>query len=84
MTSPERVAAAVVRAVDRPRREIVVGRAQRVGVRADRLPPGLYGRLVGSVVNAFAPRGAPVPRTTTASSAGLRRRPRAWQHSRAR
>ncbi|WP_221888906.1 SDR family NAD(P)-dependent oxidoreductase [Streptomyces sp. WAC08241] len=61
VTSPERVVAAVVRAVDRPRREIVVGRTQRVGVWVDRLAPGLYDRLVGPVVNTFAVQGALVP-----------------------
>ncbi|MFJ3816570.1 SDR family NAD(P)-dependent oxidoreductase [Streptomyces sp. NPDC090056] len=61
VTSPERVVAAVVRAIDRPRREIVVGRTQRVGVWAHRLVPGLYDRLIGPVVRAFAVRGAPVP-----------------------
>ncbi|MFD3534176.1 SDR family NAD(P)-dependent oxidoreductase [Streptomyces sp. NPDC058664] len=60
VTSPERVVAAVVRAIDRPRREIVVGQTQRVGVWAHRLAPGLYDRLIGRVVNVFAVRGAPV------------------------
>ncbi|MFD6244117.1 SDR family NAD(P)-dependent oxidoreductase [Streptomyces roseolus] len=61
VTSPERVVAAVVRAVDRPRREIVVGRTQRVGIWAHRLVPGLYDRLSGPVVDAFVVRRAPVP-----------------------
>ncbi|WP_199837038.1 MULTISPECIES: SDR family NAD(P)-dependent oxidoreductase [unclassified Streptomyces] len=60
VTSPERVVAAVVRAIDRPRREIVVGRTQYVGVWAHRLVPGLYDRLIGPVVKTFAVRGAPV------------------------
>ncbi|MFD3569341.1 SDR family NAD(P)-dependent oxidoreductase [Streptomyces sp. NPDC058667] len=60
VTSPERVVAAVVDAIDRPRREIVVGRTQRVGAWAHGLVPGLYDRAIGPVVNAFAVRGTPV------------------------
>jgi short-subunit dehydrogenase len=59
VTSPERVVAAVVRAVDHPQREIVVGRAHHVGAWAHGLFPRLYDRLVGPVVNKGALRNLP-------------------------
>ncbi|WP_219417394.1 SDR family NAD(P)-dependent oxidoreductase [Pseudonocardia nigra] len=58
---PERVVAAVVRAVDHPRREIVVGRAHHLAAWAHRLVPLLYDRLVVPVVNGAALRDVPVP-----------------------
>lgn len=61
VTAPERVVAAVVRAVDRPKAEIVVGRAHHLGAWAHRLTPRLYDRLVGPLVNQFALRNIPSP-----------------------
>ncbi len=61
VTAPERVVAAVVRAVDRPRAEIVVGRAHHLGAWAHRLTPRLYDRLVGPLVDQFALRNIPSP-----------------------
>ncbi len=61
VTSPDRVVAAVVRAVDHPQREIVVGRAHHLGAWAHRLVPRLYDRLVGPIVNEGALRNIPVP-----------------------
>jgi short-subunit dehydrogenase len=59
VVSPKRVVAAVVRAVDRPRAEIVVGRAHHLGAWAHQLLPRLYDRLVGSVIDHGALRKAP-------------------------
>lgn len=61
VTPPERVVTAVLRAVDHPQREIVVGQTHRIGAWAHRLTPGFYDRLIGPVVNACALRGVPVP-----------------------
>lgn len=60
VTSPERVVAAVVRAVDHPEREIVVGRAHNLAAWFHRLTPRLYDLLVVPVVNAGALRDIPV------------------------
>ncbi len=60
VTSPDRVVAAVVRAVADPRREIVVGRTHHLGAWAHRLVPRLYDRLVGPIVNEGALRDIPV------------------------
>ncbi len=54
VTSPERVVAAVVRAVDHPKAEIIVGRTHHLGAWAHRLAPRLYDRLVGPLINQFA------------------------------
>ncbi len=59
VTSPERVVAAVVRAVDRPQRQIVVGRTHHLGAWAHRLVPGLYDRLVGPLIDRLALRNVP-------------------------
>ncbi len=61
VTAPERVVAAVVRAVDRPKAEIIVGRAHHLGAWAHRLTPRLYDRLVGPLVNQFALQSIPSP-----------------------
>ncbi|MBT2530480.1 SDR family NAD(P)-dependent oxidoreductase [Streptomyces sp. ISL-99] len=61
VTSPERVVSAVLRAADRPRREIVVGQTHRIGAWVHRLAPRLYDRLIGPVVNTCALRDIPVP-----------------------
>lgn len=60
VTSPGRVVAAIVRAVDRPKAEIVVGRAHHVGAWAHHLAPRLYDRLVGPVVDHAALTSTPV------------------------
>lgn len=60
VVSPERVVRAVVRAVDRPRAQIVVGRTQHVGSWSQRIVPRLYDRLVGRVVHLGALQGSPV------------------------
>jgi hypothetical protein len=59
--APERVVAAVVRAVDHPGAEIIVGRVHHLGARAHRLTPRLYDRVVGPVVDQFALRDIPAP-----------------------
>jgi hypothetical protein len=56
--SPERVVAAVVRAVDHPQAEIIVGQTHRVGAWAHQLVPRLYDRLVGPVIDHGALRKA--------------------------
>ncbi|MCL3862448.1 SDR family NAD(P)-dependent oxidoreductase [Actinotalea sp. K2] len=62
VTSPERVARAVVRAVDRGRSAtVVVGRTQYLGVWVQRLAPRLYDRLVGPVVSSLTLRRGRVP-----------------------
>jgi NAD(P)-dependent dehydrogenase (short-subunit alcohol dehydrogenase family) len=50
---PERVAAAIVRTIDRPRRERSVGRANHIEVIAFRLLTGVFDRLVGPVTRLF-------------------------------
>ncbi len=49
--SPERVVSAVVRTVDKPKAEIVVGRTQHLGALAHQLVPRLYDRVVGPLVD---------------------------------
>lgn len=51
--SPEKVAASIVRALDRPRREVSVGLANRIMVTGFRLLPGLFDRLVGPLMRWF-------------------------------
>jgi NAD(P)-dependent dehydrogenase (short-subunit alcohol dehydrogenase family) len=48
---PERVVAAVLRMVDHPQAEIVVGRTHHLAAWAHRLMPRLYDRLVGPTVD---------------------------------
>ncbi len=57
----ERVASAIVRVVDRPRREVIVGRVQRSGITAQRLAPGVYDALVGPVFERAAVQRSSVP-----------------------
>jgi short-subunit dehydrogenase len=52
--SPERVVSAVVRAVDRPKAQVIVGRTHHLGAWAHQLMPGLYDRLVGPIVDVAA------------------------------
>jgi short-subunit dehydrogenase len=57
--SADRVVAAVVRAVDRPQAEIIVGQTHRVGAWVHQLVPRLYDRLVGPVIHHGVLRNAP-------------------------
>ncbi len=57
VVAPERVAAACVRALDRPRRITHVGPANLVTVAGFRLAPAVYDRLVGPLVDRTALRG---------------------------
>jgi len=59
VTAPKRVVTAVVRAVDHPKAEIVVGRAHHLGAWAHRLAPRIYDRLVGPIVEGGALRNVP-------------------------
>ncbi len=61
VTAPERVVSAVVRAVDHPKAEIVVGRAHHLGAWAHQLVPRIYDRLVGPIVDRGALRRIPEP-----------------------
>ncbi len=63
VVDPRRVAAAIVRAADRPRREVVVGQVQRLGVAVRAAVPGLYERAVGPVMDLVALRRGAVPAT---------------------
>ncbi|PPK94674.1 short-subunit dehydrogenase [Kineococcus xinjiangensis] len=59
VVAPERVVAAVVRAVDRPEPMIYVGRAHHLAARLHRLTPRLYGALVKPFMDEFALQDAP-------------------------
>lgn len=59
VVTPQRVVAAVVRAVDHPEAEIVVGRTQHLGAWAHRLVPRLWDRVVGPVVDQLALQNQP-------------------------
>lgn len=50
VASPERVVSAVVRAVDHPKAQIIVGQTHHVGAWAHQFAPRLYDRLVGPIV----------------------------------
>ena len=50
VTSPERVISAIVRAVDRPKAQIIVGQTHHLAAWAHQFAPRLYDRLVGPVV----------------------------------
>lgn len=54
--SPQRVVDAVIRAVDRPKAQIVVGRAHHAGYWAHQFAPRVYDRLIGPIVRAGALR----------------------------
>lgn len=60
VVSPERVATAIVRTVDRPRRHVVVGRAHQAGSWAHGLVPSVYDRVVVPLIHAGVLRGTPV------------------------
>jgi short-subunit dehydrogenase len=57
--SADRVVAAVVRAVDHPQAEIIVGQTHRVGAWAHQVVPRLYHRLMGPIIHHGALRNAP-------------------------
>lgn len=59
--SPERVARACVAALDRPRRQVHVGPANRVAVLGYRLTPWLYDRLAVPLAGHVVLRGRRVP-----------------------
>ena len=59
VVSPQRVVAAVVRAVDSPKAEFVVGQTHHLGAWAHQVVPRLYDRVVGPLVDQFALRSAP-------------------------
>lgn len=63
VVKPERVAAAIVGAVDRPRREITVGQLQRAAVLMHAVAPRLYERLVVPVFEHVVLRGERVEHT---------------------
>lgn len=58
---PERVVRAVVRVVDRPEPQVVVGRMQHGAARLHDLAPALYRRFAGPVVHRLALGSGPVP-----------------------
>lgn len=62
--SPERVARACVAALDRPRRQVHVGPANRVAVLGYRLTPWLYDRLAVPLAAHVVLRGRQVPHDT--------------------
>jgi short-subunit dehydrogenase len=59
VVSPQRVVAAVVRAVDHPKAEFIVGQTHHLGAWAHQMMPRLYDRVVGPLVDQFALRNAP-------------------------
>lgn len=63
VASPERVAAEVVRALDRPRREVTVGPFNWAMVFGFRFLPTLYDLLVGPLMSRIALGREPVPPT---------------------
>lgn len=61
VTDPRRVARAVVRAAERPRREVVVGQLQRSGVWFQAALPRTYDRVVLPVMDHVALQRTPAP-----------------------
>ena len=61
VVSPERVAEAIHRCLERPRRHVQVGPANRLTVLGFRLLPAVFDRIVGPLVQALAFRGSPIP-----------------------
>lgn len=51
VTSPQRVVDAVLRCVDRPKAQVIVGQTHHLGAWAHQVAPRLYDRLVGPVVH---------------------------------
>ena len=64
MTTPDRVAAACVRALDRPRRDVDVGRGNKLMVTGFRRLPGVFDRLVTPLMDRFGQDGRTKPATT--------------------
>ena len=60
VTSPDRVISAILRVVDRPKAEIIVGQTQRLGAWAHFFAPRLYDGLVGPIVRLGALRKTPI------------------------
>lgn len=63
VSDPRRVARAVVRAAERPRRVVVVGQVQRAAALTHSFVPWLYERAVGPTMDLLALRGGPVADT---------------------
>lgn len=61
VSSSDRVAEAIVRCLDRPRRQVEVGWANRLSVVGFRLLPLLYNPIVGPLVNRLVFRGVAAP-----------------------
>ena len=59
VASPDRVVSAIIRAVDKPKAEIIVGQAHHLGAWAHQVVPRLYDRLVGPIVNVGALQKTP-------------------------
>jgi NAD(P)-dependent dehydrogenase (short-subunit alcohol dehydrogenase family) len=62
-SSPERVARAIVRLADRPRKAVVIGQLQRTMIPVHSMLPGFYQRGISPVMKALAMRGGKVPPT---------------------
>ena len=85
VVDPRRVARAVVRAAQRPRRVVVVGQVQRAAVVAHALVPRVYERAVGPVMDLLALRDGPVADelgTVFAPQPGTNRVSGGWRSSR--
>lgn len=63
VTDARRVARAVLKVAERPRRTTVVGQVQRAAALTHGLLPGGYERVVGTVMDRLALRDGPVPHT---------------------
>jgi len=59
VVSPQRVVAAVVRAVENPKAEFIVGQTHHLGAWAHQVVPRLYDSLVGPLIDQFALRNVP-------------------------
>lgn len=59
VVAPEKVAAAALRCLDRPRRHVEVGPVNTLAVLGFRLFPWVFDRIVGRLVKVFVFRGAP-------------------------
>lgn len=64
VVAPGRVARAIVRLADRPRRLVVVGQVQRIFLPVHTLLPVLYQPAIVAVMNTLALRGGPVAATS--------------------
>jgi NAD(P)-dependent dehydrogenase (short-subunit alcohol dehydrogenase family) len=60
-SAPERVARAIVRLADRPRKAVVIGQLQRTMIPVHSLLPGFYQRAISPAMKALALRGGDVP-----------------------